>query len=195
MPIYPMMPFALDMNLGGAYNDAMRLLGPEDWAVFLDHDAMWTTRLWFSQIEEAIHFQPTAGAFTCKTNRIASPWQKSGNADDHDVASNRRWGMAQTKHRTLLDVTETNGMGGVVIVISRRAWEAAGGFVPGMMCVDHMMHFALRRAGLRVYCIEGLYVYHWRRAFGDGPPENAPRAEGCPCRGPEVSPQRQLQLP
>jgi hypothetical protein len=63
-----------------------------------------------------------------------------------------------------------------------------------MMCVDHRMHFALRDKGFRVYVIEGLYVYHWRRAFGDGPPAGAPVAEHCPCRGPERAPHHRISL-
>jgi GT2 family glycosyltransferase len=97
--------------------------------------------------------------------------------------------------RTLLDVTDTMGFGGVAFAISKRAWEKAGGFVDGMLCVDHHMHFALRRAGLRVYLLEGWYVYHWRRAFGDDPSSDWPRAEGCRCRGPEKAPTRRITLP
>ena len=37
-PLYPMVPFALDGNLGRAYNEAVALLPDDAWAVFLDHD-------------------------------------------------------------------------------------------------------------------------------------------------------------
>lgn len=194
--ILSMMPFAPDMNLGRAYNEAMDLLPSEDsWAVFLDHDAMWTTRRWWSQVAEVAAAFPDAGAVTSVTNRIASPWQKAGDPDCHDVAVHRKFGLERTKVRTLLDVTDTQGIGGVVIAISKASWRLAGGFADGMYCVDHSIHFRLRDAGRRVYVHEGLYVYHWRRANGDGPPANAPRAYGCPCRGPEKNPTRRVELP
>lgn len=194
--VLAMTPFRADMNLGAAYNEAMRLLPRDGWAVFLDHDAAWTTRSWYLQIREAIAFKPDAGAFGAVTNRIAPDWQQAGARDNHDMVAHRQFGDERLRTvRTLLDVTHTKGFGGVVIVISRRAWERAGGFVDGMLCVDHRMHFALRDAGLRVYLHEGLYVYHWRRANGDALPKDAPRAENCPCRGREEPPTVRLELP
>ncbi len=189
-----MMPFSTEMNLGAAYNQAMALIPDDAWACFLDHDAIWTTREWYRQIQEAIRTVPDAGALTAMTNRIAAPWQQVGERDNHDMAHHRRFGAARMKFRTLLDVTDTKGMGGVVMVISKRAWKQVGGFVDGVLCVDHMMHFALRDLGLRIWLMENLYVYHWRRAFGDELPKSTPRAPNCPCRGPERMPTERLAL-
>lgn len=193
--ILAMTPFSPSMNLGEAYNEAMELLPEDAWAVLLDHDAMFTTRQWNHQIREAIDFLPEAGCFTGMANRIASAWQQIGDKNNHDVAHNRRFGTERAKVRTLLDITDTKGFGGVVIVLSKKAWRAAGGFADGMMCCDHSIFFRLRAAGRRVYLMEGLYLYHWRRAKGDGPPANAPFAKDCPCRGPESKPTERLTLP
>lgn len=193
--ILSMMPFSDSMNLGQAYNEAMALLPEDGWAIFLDHDAMWTTRNWHRQISEAIAFMPDAGAFTAMTNRIASPWQQIGDREDHDIRNHRRFGKERMKFRTLLDVTGTNGMGGVVLVLSKAAWRKVGGFVDGLLCVDHRMHFALRDAGLKVWLMENLYTYHWRRACGDDLPADAPFAKDCPCRGPERTPRTRVSLP
>lgn len=190
-----MMPFDEGMNLGAAYNRAMELLPEDGWACFLDHDAIWTTRLWFRQIQEAIACRPEAGCFAAMSNRIAAPWQQVGSRDIHDMKHHRRFGLERAKVRTLLDITDTKGFGGVVIVVSKASWRAAGGFPDGMMCVDHGIHFRTVAAGRRNYLIEGLYVYHWRRAFGDGPPRDAPFAKDCPCRGPEPKPTERVSLP
>jgi GT2 family glycosyltransferase len=191
------MPFALDYNLGGAYNEAMGLLGEDDWAVFLDHDAIWTTREWYRQLEAVTRAVPDAGCVTAVQSRGWQSWQV-GPYQGHDMAENRRIGAQLLRNNTLLDVTETSGIAGVVMLVSKRAWRAVGGYTDGMYCVDHAFHFALRAAGLRVYVHEGLYVYHWRRANGDAPPRQAPRAPGCPCadiRLSEVPPTRRVQLP
>jgi GT2 family glycosyltransferase len=193
--ILAMTPFASDRNLGSAYNDAMRLLPADGWAVMLDHDAALTTRDWYRQVAEAIAFLPDAGAFVACTNRIAAPWQQVGDRNNHDMVHNRAFGSERMKVRTLLDVTDTQGFGGVAFAISRATWERVGGFVDGMLCVDHHMHFAIRRAGLRVYLLEGWYVYHWRRANGDDPSRDWPRAKDCPCRGPERNPTKRITLP
>lgn len=195
MMILCMTPFAADMNYGRALNDAMSLIPEDGWAVFLDHDAMWTTRSWNRQISEAIAFRPDAGLFTGVTNRIAKRWQQAGNPDSHDIVQHRRFGMARMSTRTLLDITDTNGLGGVVMVISKAAWRQVGGFVDGLACIDHQMHFAQRAAGRRVWMIEGLYLYHWRRANGDSPPADAPRAHNCRHGGPVVEPMVRVTLP
>lgn len=195
MKILAMTPFAADMNLGRAYNEAMELLPDDAWAVMMDHDAALTTRDWYRQIAEAIDFKPDAGAFVACSNRIGAFWQKAGDAESHDMHAHRVFGRSRLRVRTLLDVTDTMGFGGVAFAISKSAWRKAGGFVDGMFCVDHQMHFALKRAGLRVYLLESWFVYHWRRAHNDAPPAAAPRAANCPCRGPEKAPATRISLP
>jgi GT2 family glycosyltransferase len=189
-------PFDLEANLGRAYNRAMAMLPADGWACLFDHDAMPTTREWYRQLVEVIEHRPDVGLLTAATNRIASPWQRASEADreNHDMAYHRKIGAARLARRTLLDVTETKGLGGVLMCLSRRSWELAGGFVDGMLCVDHMMHFAIARAGLRVYVLESLYVYHWRRAFGDNLPSTVPKARACPCRGPEPTPTKRIPI-
>jgi len=178
-------PFRTDMNLGRAYNEVMERLAPDDWACFLDHDACWTTPHWHQQIADAIAAQPNAGLFTAVTNRIASRWQQASETLQlgDDIAAHRRAGQIRTANRQLLDVTDTQGIGGVVMVINKQAWgRVDGGFVDGLFCVDHNMHFAQRRLGSRVWLIEGLYVYHWRGSSRDPKViRSAPKAE-CPCR-------------
>lgn len=186
-------PFRKDMDLGRAYNETMELLGEDDWAVFLDHDACWTTPRWHDQVEAAIARVPDAGMFTAVTNRIASRWQQAaevqarqGSASpvvghEDDIAWHRKVGEERLNNRDLLDVTDTQGIGGVVLAISKATWRRQR-FVSGLFCVDHNMHFALKRLGLRVWLIEGLYVYHWRGSSRDANMiRTAPKAE-CPCR-------------
>lgn len=194
MQIFAMTPFAEDRNLGGAYNEAMSLLPEGAWAAFLDHDACFTTREWYRQIREAVTFQPRA-MFTAVTNRIAADWQRAPESDpnNHDIAYHRKIGATRLWRRTLLDVTTTKGLGGVLMVVSKAAWQEIGGFVPGMFCVDHNMHFAHARVGRPVFVIDGLYLYHWRRANGDKLVET-PKAP-CTCRGPETPPNVRILLP
>lgn len=195
--IVPMMPYALDLNLGRAYNECMELVPADAWIVFQDHDMMATTRQWYRQIAEAIRFKPDAGAFVAVTNRIDAVWQRAAESDpeNHDIGYHTALGMARLSMRTLLDITDTKGFGGVMFAVSKAAWRAAGGFADGLLCVDHSLHFGLRRAGRRVFLIEGLYVYHRRRAFVGALPADTPRAANCPCRGPELTPSVRLTIP
>jgi GT2 family glycosyltransferase len=174
MNLVAMTPFREDMNLGRAYNEAMELLPYEDgWAVLMDHDIMFTTIKWNEQIREAIKTHPT-GTFTGVTNRIWSPWQRSteGETLDEDILKHRACGERHLADKTLLDVTDWRpGWGGMLMVVSKKVWADAGGFRDGMECVDHKFHQAVAAAGHRLYCIKGLYVYHFRtsRIRGMGP--------------------------
>jgi hypothetical protein len=192
-----MMPYASDMNLGAAYNEAMALLPDRAWAILLDHDMMLTTRSWFRQFEEAIAFKPDAGAFVAVTNRIDARWQRAeeSDRDNHDIGYHTKIGTNRLKRRMLLDITETKGFGGVCFALSKAAWRDAGGFANGLLCVDHSIHFGLQRAGRSVYLLESLYVYHRRRAFVGALPDDTPRVADCPCRGPESMPTVRIPLP
>ena len=188
--------YSLTKNLGAAYNRHMALLPEGAWGIFLDHDASWTTPVWYRQIAEAVVARPDAGLFTAVANRIAPRWQRAGNRDSHDMDVHEAIGRDRLRIRTLLDATGTKGIGGVVIVISKEAWRSVGGFVDGMRCVDHRMAFAQRDAGRKVYVIEGLYVYHRRRTSCDPKLLNeVPIAANCPCRGPEKDPTERIALP
>jgi hypothetical protein len=90
-----------------------------------------------------------------------------------------------------------------LMLVSKRAWLDAGGFVDGLLCVDHMFHYALRASGHKIFLIEGLYVYHWRGTTGRGTPPAAhiPFAidkrtgQGCPCRSiPKGNPKYRREL-
>lgn len=195
--IRPMMPY-LPGNLGRAYNLEMERLDEGDWAVFVDHDALaGLTRQWVPVIEEAVTFKPDAGAFVAVTNRIDAVWQRAEEVDpeNHDIGYHTAIAHARLKRRSLLDITETKGFGGVCFAVSKPAWREAGGFADGVLCVDHSLHFGLQRAGRRIYLLEHLYVYHRRRAFVGRLPADTPRVESCPCRGAELMPTVRLSLP
>lgn len=194
--ILTMIPWDDDANLGRAYNAAMALLPSDDyWSIFLDHDAMPTTGKWHRQFSEAIAAVPDAGAIAVMTNRIASPWQRCGDPQSNDIAAHRRFGAERANVRSLLDITETKGFGGVMFAVNKRAWRECGGFAHGLGCVDHSLHFRLRDVGRRIYMHEGIYVFHWRH-FGEPDPTSMfPKAPYCPCRGPEPTPTQRMMLP
>lgn len=169
-------PYCPKKDLGGAYNDFMLRLRSDDWAALIDHDAMWTTKGWHGQVLEAIEREPETGLFTCVTNRIGCGWQKARSVDprNHNVAYHREFGrrLAEIHGSRTDDVTEWEKqpsgrpLSGVVMVVSKRSWEAVGGFKNGFLTVDNDMHARMRRKGLTVRLLLGVYVYHWYRAEG-----------------------------
>ena len=62
----------LDKDLSFAYNELMERMNDDDWVCFIDHDAMFTTKTWYKQIEKIIeNLDSNVGALTCLTNRLS----------------------------------------------------------------------------------------------------------------------------
>lgn len=173
--IYTNIPYAPEQkngNLGFAYNKFMDLLpSNEDWACFLDHDAMFTTRDWYSQIENIIKKYPDIGAFGARTNRINSTYQLVGNIDihNHDIFYHRKIGEhIQKKYYDDLFIadkkTAQKGFSGVVILIKKSQWLEIGGFKEGFNDVDNNLRWSLEGINKSIYIMNGVYVYHWYKA-------------------------------
>ncbi|HLA53220.1 MAG TPA: hypothetical protein VK618_07940, partial [Flavitalea sp.] len=70
MKVNIMIPYALDKNLGRAYNETMRMVDDGDWACLMDYDVQLLTPDAGKILHDyAIRF-PHAGMLTCYTNRI-----------------------------------------------------------------------------------------------------------------------------
>ena len=165
-----------ERNLGRAYREILARLQPEDHCVFLDHDAVWTTRDWHGQLLEAIERYPDGALFGAMTNRIGNKEQiPSGAPAGHDMLEHRRFGLElQQKYGSeAIDVSSKHMLSGVVLCIPARA-RASLPIADGFFGVDNQMHRDARRLG-KVYLLRGLYVQHFYRGDGVGH-TNAPRA-------------------
>jgi len=81
-------------NLGNTYNKYMEFLGDDDWACFLDHDAMFTTPDWYKQFGDIIAKNPQYDLLSVCTNRIGNPEQKISKLEDtHDIMYHRTIGL------------------------------------------------------------------------------------------------------
>ena len=168
----PYAPKEHNQNLGWAYNNFMRLLCDEDWACFLDHDAMFTTSTWYKTIENAIK-DTEYGLIYCMTNRINPTVQKFQNVDEdnHDIKYHRKVGKKSEDkygHEVIPYDMSTYLPSGVCIIISQRAWrETPYGFKDGFLSVDNDIARQCREVGVKVGLMRGLYTYHWYRGDGD----------------------------
>lgn len=169
-----------DRDLAWAYNDCMKLLpNDDDWACFIDHDAMFTTKDWYHQMENIIKAYPEFSCFTVVTNRVYSEWQVPADIDrdNHDIIYHRGIGLAfQSADRLkILDVTNcadlpavpgNSPLSGVVILYKKSAWKQVPfrlmekGRLTG---IDNLLHLDLRDKGYKVGLMCGVYVYHWHR--------------------------------
>ena len=170
-------PGEFAMDLGRCYNEFMALLpADDDWACFIDHDAMFTTRDWYAQLTRVVSRHPDAGCFTAMTNRIGNPAQVHGSGRrrgampnaNHDIQHHRRVGARLRKQFdcAVVPLTERHLMSGVVMLTRKSVWKQIG-FAPGFLGVDGAYHRGCLRLGYEVYLMRGVYVYHWYRGDGD----------------------------
>lgn len=169
-----------DMDLAWAYNEYMKLLpNNDDWACFIDHDAMFTTPDWYPQMERVIKENPKYSCFVVATNRVYTSWQVPDgiNSINHDVSYHREIGkgLQKTNGNQAVDVTDcanlpappnTSPFSGVVILYKKSVWKE----VPFRLLeskrlsgVDNLLHLDLRDNGYQVGLMTGIYVYHWHK--------------------------------
>lgn len=158
-------------DIGRAYNEIMERTDAE-YVAFLDHDAMFTTRDWYSQICEILDKNPNAGLLTAKTNRIWAHPQRHEIVKDHDILKHRIEGeKLQSEHmHNVSDFPLRKGghgyISGVLMVVKKEAWERVK-FTSGFLGVDNNFHRDILAAGYKTLLMEGVYLYHFYRGDGD----------------------------
>lgn len=167
----PYTPKTKGNNLGWAYNTFMEIVPDGDWACFLDHDACFTTRYWYYQLEEILKSKTEFGLFTCNTNRIGCGYQRLQGIDynNHDISYHRKVGkkIEEERYGQVLDITYQPPLSGVLILISKKTWKEVNGFKDGFLGVDNDIHKRCSKAGIKVGLMTGIYLYHWYRGDGD----------------------------
>jgi hypothetical protein len=162
-------PYSLTKDIGEDYNNSMSLLeNDEDWGVFLDGDAMFTTHNWGHHIESIIKDNPEAKLFTCMTNRVGTDYQCVENMwDENNISEHWKKGLyLQQEYKTqLIDITHNTPISGVLIALRKKEWAEVKGFQSGagMLGVDNSIHYRFRDNGHKVFLAKGLYVLHYYR--------------------------------
>lgn len=131
---------------------------------------MWLTNDYGSIIYGYVEKYPSA-SLTCRTNRIACPYQKlTGiNERNHDIVYHKQ--IAQKQKLKLYTVTDVSKEGypwsAMCMVIKKSVWETVGGFKwNGMLGIDNDFFISLQAHNKQILVMEGLYVYHQYRIDG-----------------------------
>ncbi|HWB64866.1 MAG TPA: hypothetical protein VG603_15220 [Chitinophagales bacterium] len=168
--IYYSIPYNSEKNLGQYYNGFMQLLPDNnDFACFMDGDAMFLHPFFGSQLEKIIALHPECGLFTCTTNRVGAKWQLANNWEDNNIKNHRAYATAvyNSKGYECEDVTNKPDamlMSGVMILIRKSTWLNLGGFEEkGMLGIDTDIHRKAKAKGEKLYLMKGVYIYHWYR--------------------------------
>lgn len=178
--IFENTPYRLDKNLVKAYNSFMELLPDGSWGLFRDADTLFLDSMYGEVLVRAIKNNPTTGCFTCLTNRINNPQQLhseySGDGiRKHRAISNviKKKNANQYKNIIYDDSNPTGiiSMSGMMLLLSKDAWNIVGGFKPSTLRtdnrntlgVDNQLHLDLHINNIPVKLISEMYIYHWYR--------------------------------
>lgn len=163
-------PPDFQQDLGRTYNDYMQLLDDGDYALFLDHDAMFCSPDWFRLVQQImVGYDGIECLTVARTNRIGNPYQRVGVlTDEHRASVHADFSsyLQETQRDWMTNVSQLDSTSGVVLLLSKQTWKKWP-FSNGFLKVDNRMHQALRGAGRPVFMPSSLYVYHFYRADGD----------------------------
>ena len=106
--------------------------------------------------------------FTCYTNRVAMQYQVPSNCDwkSNDMMYHRNFGenIWNQNNFSVMDITNSPELSGVLILIKKKIWEQFGGFKEEkMLSIDNDIHRRVRNVGGKVGLMKGIYVQHWYR--------------------------------
>lgn len=167
MKVHILKPYAIDKNLGRAYNEAMRMIPDGDWACLMDYDTMFLTPDCGKILHEYAEKFPNTGMFTCFTNRIhplaADQLLKGVLINNTDVQYHLY--LAEQQREKLYTVTKLNKLvSGFLMMVNRSTWNDIQ-FTNDMKClgVDNDYCARLLDNGRSIVRMDGMYVWHTYR--------------------------------
>lgn len=158
-------PYRIDKNLGKAYNDAMSIIGNNDWMCFRDIDTMFLLPEQPAMIEQYVELFSSAGLLTCYTNRIHPLSQQLLNQVSEDDAIRKHMRVAEQQALIGYNVTElTKHISGFLMVISKKTWnELPFPETDQALGVDTLYWQRLVRAGKKILRMDSVYIWHTYR--------------------------------
>lgn len=173
MKIHYIQPYALDKNIGKAYNEACALIPDGDWICITDHDVMFlepeTKTVIYKAVEANKH-----DAYVCMTNRLGYTDQlyKGERSDDPDIRNHIEIAKKQRFTWGRLAFDYYGPVAGMFLLFSKKTWEA-NKFAEGVyldVCYDIHFGECIRNKGGKIGILGGVYVFHLYR-FGQQEPQ------------------------
>jgi len=178
MKIWYFTPYALDGNLGKAYNEYCELVKNEnDWICFIDGDVAFLNSYWGKHFEDLIKKYPNAGIITAYTNRVGCLEQCLNGmiSDESDIKIHKQIAYKCSAEH-YLEVKEINHViSGHIMLFKKKTWIDAKGFPEtlrdkdlnkyskNMATVDNRFSRRVLNLGKKILLAKGMYVFHYYR--------------------------------
>lgn len=163
--MHTLTPYSLSKNLGRAYNEAMRLLPNDGWAIIRDYDTLILTPETIAHIHKYIELNPNAGILTPLTNRIGKV-SRSKQCYQKKVSNNsdirHHINIAREVEKDLYKTTRLQApISGLFMVLSKKTWLECP-FPENSEClgVDTQFSKALQSQKKSILRMNGIYVFH-----------------------------------
>src|ERR1044072_5401245 len=166
-------PFAVDKNIGRAYNEFCEMVPDGDWICLRDGDTMFLHPHWGKQLQDVVlkHGQDYA-LLGCITNRLRSTRQLYNNAfsTDPDILNHKR--IAGELYSARYDSVRNAGheIAGLLMLFPKSTWKQIK-FQENTIHFDSIFSQAVLRSGGQVGLMEGVYCFHYYR-FDQPDPAN-----------------------
>ena len=164
MQVHILKPYRNDKNHGLGINEAMAMIGNDDWGCICDLDTCFLTPDAGTILLEYATRNPTAGIFTCFTNRV-SPLSKmqliDGVLDDNPNMADHLH-KAEKQKEQLYNTTEIDrDISGFLMMVKKSTWQQYPFPELGKaLGVDTRYGRTIRAAGLKILRMDGLYLFH-----------------------------------
>lgn len=172
MKVWIRIPYSVDKNLGKAYNDEMAMIPDGDVACFVDGDTLFLTHDYGHILHDYANAYPNC-VLTCWTNRIhhLASDQLTRVIPSSDIKDHLKVKQAFTTTTTI-----SGPVSGFLMVVPKSVWlnhkfTESNIYRPGepnLLGVDNDFTNRIRKAGVPVLRMDGMYVWHTYRLLSDG---------------------------
>ncbi|CAL1518186.1 glycosyltransferase domain-containing protein [Chitinophaga sp. MM2321] len=171
--VWYLTPFSTEKDIGGEYNAQIARVPQDDWVCIRDGDTIFLTpdNQWGKQIEDIV--QAATGKYDligCITNRLRATTQlyKNEFSNDHNMLNHGK--IAKELYEANYDSIKQNKgpVAGLFLLFPRRTWDKVKF---REKCDTFDTHFGkeLIKKGGKIGIAEGVYLYHWYRAWSQDP--------------------------
>jgi GT2 family glycosyltransferase len=169
MNVYYSNPYSVDKNFGGAINDFCKLIpNDNDWIVIQDGDITYLQPDWGVTVYNTIQNNKNIyNLLGCYTNRLRSVHQlhKGKFSNDHNILNH----IEIAKEYKGYEVQPTLTIAGLFMAFSKETWRKVGGFKENDYTFDADFSTKVRKLGMKIGLMKGLYVYHQYRPWSSRP--------------------------
>lgn len=156
-------PYREDRNLGKGYNEAMQLIGEDDWLCITDYDVLFLLPDTIKNIMQYPLKFPDGDVFVCYANRthISNAQLFEGKINDCDQIS-KHIEIAKRIQEEGISVTKIEqNISGFLMLISKKTWHEIK-FTEDLKClgVDTWFSKCLLQAKKTIYRMNNIYVFH-----------------------------------